>query len=87
MDGSSCRDVSPPITYRRVNSSGCISELAPPASIASAIPRSITLADSITARRLEISPSWIVLFGPRASCAIETCEAIMLGSTRSMPRG
>jgi len=76
-----------PVTQRRTQSNGFSAELAAPAIITSAHPRRTTWAASSTASRPETSAWWMVLFGPRASCTIETCEAIMFGSTLRKPSG
>ena len=64
---------------RATSAVGCSRQPVPPLSITSAQPRSITLAASASASRLETSPSTIELLGPRASCAIAMCEAVMFG--------
>src|SRR4051812_40985733 len=59
----------------------------PPASIASAQPRSMAPAASAIANRLEAPPSTIELFGPRASCAMLMWQAAMFGKYLSIHSG
>ena len=54
--------------------------LAAPTTITSAAPRRIVRAASSNARIAEASRLVIVLFGPRASRAIETWHAGMFGN-------
>ena len=72
---------------RATSAVGCKRQPVPPANITSAQPRSITLAASATAKSPETSPRTIELFGPRASCAMAICEAVILGRCLSSQRG
>ncbi len=72
---------------RQAQLSGCNREPVPPTIMQSAWPRSMTCIPSEIAIKLEASASTMVLLGPRASCAIATWQAGMLGRYLSIHSG
>ncbi len=62
-------------------------ELVPPATITSASPRSMMLAASATANKLETSAVASELLGPRASCVIAMWQAGMFGKYFNIHKG